>query len=269
MVAIQEWLKLLKTEDFDDLDHPSATVRHAKIIQQKLFLRKIYTDFYNTFKNTLGPVAEEGVVVELGSGGGFLQEIIPHVRRSDILEIPTIDICFSGEDIPFKIASVDAFIMTNVFHHIKEPANLLKEIECCLKPGGQIIMIEPANTLWGRFIYQNFHHENFNPKGGWTIEGHGPMSDANGALPWIIFCRDRARFEKEFKNNTLCEVKYHTPFRYLISGGFSMRQLLPSFMYNYVKTFEIILTPLNRWMGMFMTIRLQKKVTSTKKMSVR
>ncbi|MBK8443443.1 MAG: hypothetical protein IPL35_08515 [Sphingobacteriales bacterium] len=52
-------------------------------------------------------------------------------------------------------------------------------------------MSEPANTAWGRFFYQNFHHEPFQPEAAsWEIPSTGPLSGANGALPWIIFKRD-------------------------------------------------------------------------------
>jgi hypothetical protein len=32
----------------------------------------------------------------------------------------------------------------------------------------------------------------------WSFPAVGPLSGANGALPWILFERDRARFEREF-----------------------------------------------------------------------
>jgi len=260
MNSILEWLKLPQNEGIKNLNDPAATIRHAEIIRNKKILRNIYIDFYNQFRKSLDQSSLDGVVVELGSGGGFIQEVIPNVRRSDILQIPTIDLCFSAERVPFKSNSVDAFLMIDVFHHIKEPVLLIKEFERCLKKNGRIVMIEPANTLWGRFVYSNFHHENFNPKAGWSIEGHGPMSDANGALPWIIFCRDRKMFKSQFDNIQLEKVAFHTPFCYLVSGGLSMRQLLPSFMYPLVRGFEILLTPFNPLFGMFMTIHLRKLI---------
>ena len=44
---------------------------------------------------------------------------------------------------------------------------------------------------------KNFHHETFNPEGDWKIPGTGPMSDANGALPFIVFERDKEKFENK------------------------------------------------------------------------
>ena len=133
-----------------------------------------------------------------------------------------------------------------------------QEIDRCLKIGGKVIMIEPANTLWGRFVYQNFHHEVFDPSGDWTVKGEGPLSSANGAIPWIIFFRDRKKFEGEFPSLKIKKMKYHTPLRYLISGGVSMKQLLPSFTYRMIKAIEMILTPFNHYIGMFFTVAIEK-----------
>lgn len=251
-------LRLPETRNIDSLDDPQASELHSQIIQNKPFLRKIYLDFYSAFCNCAGHDGQKKCI-ELGSGGGFLKEILPDVITSDILKLSQIDICFSGLDIPFKNNSIDAFFMIDVFHHVKYPETFLLELDRCLKPGGQIVMIEPANTWWGRFIYKNFHHEPFDTDGDWKIEGSGPMSDANGALPWIVFCRDREKFNSKFKNLNIEHIKFHTPYRYLISGGVSMKQLLPSFMYPVIKFIEIILTPLNRWLGMFMTVKLKKR----------
>jgi len=147
--------------------------------------------------------------------------------------------------------------MLNTLHHFKNPSYVLTEIQRCLKEGGRVVMIEPANTFFGRWIYQNFHHEPFEPKAGWNIEGSGPLSDANGALPWIIFERDRVKFEREFPSLSIERFVSHTPMRYLLSGGVSLKQLVPSFMYSTVKFLEWILTPLSGFLGMFYTIDLK------------
>ena len=149
--------------------------------------------------------------------------------------------------------------MLNVIHHIHDNRLFFKEVERCLKNKGMLVSIEPANTLWGRFIYQNFHHdEDFDPKGGWTLKSQKALSDANGALPWIIFIRDRKKFEKLFPRLKIVKVIPHTPLRYLVSGGVSHRQLLPSWMYSIVKGVEEVSSPLNKYIGMFYTIEIEK-----------
>ncbi|MEJ2730324.1 MAG: methyltransferase domain-containing protein [Deltaproteobacteria bacterium] len=102
-----------------------------------------------------------GPVIELGSGGGFLEEYISDLITSEILAIPTVDIQFEGRFLPFKHASVRALVMLDVFHHIPDPAAFLAQAADILKPGGRLIMIEPWVTPWSRFVYRYLHHEPF------------------------------------------------------------------------------------------------------------
>jgi SAM-dependent methyltransferase len=256
-MRIIEWLKLPEVRHIEDLDDPATSLLHAEIIQKKPFLRKLYIDFYRQLSKAV-PDIEKSVVVELGSGGGFAKEIIHNLITSDVLDLPNVDKVFSAVSMPFDTAGVDAFVMFDVLHHIHNPPGFFKEALRCLKLHGRIIMIEPANTPWSRFIYRNFHHERFDPAGPWVLEEAGPVSQANGALPWIIFSRDRQKFEREFPSLDIVRMRSHTPLRYLLSGGLTLRQLAPSFSYPLVKTLEFILSWANNWLGMFQTIELEK-----------
>jgi SAM-dependent methyltransferase len=259
-MSIIEWLKLPETRCIKDLDDPATTLLHAEIVQKKKFLRKLYIDFYKEFGKVITE-PEKKVLVELGSGGGFIKEVIDNVITSDILELPNVDKVFSALDMPFEDRSVDAFFMFDVLHHITEPGAFFKEAIRCLKPAGKIVMIEPANTLWARFIYKNFHHELFDPEAQWQLKEQGPVSHGNGAMPWIIFSRDRPIFEKEFPQLRIVGIRNHTPLRYLLSGGLTFRQLVPPFTYPVIKAIEYILSPANNLLGMFQTIELEKTTT--------
>jgi SAM-dependent methyltransferase len=249
-MAILDWLKLPEIKNIKDLDDPATTLLHGKILRSKPFLKNLYIDFYRQFKNAVEN-PENKVLVELGSGGGFIKEIIPNVITSDILIGVDVDKVFSATEMPFEGAGVDAFFMFDVLHHIGEPRKFFAEAYRCLKPGGRIVMIEPANTPWARFIYKNFHHEGFDPKGGWELSKTGPLS-------WMVFVRDRVMFEREFPRLKVVSLHNHTPMRYLISGGLTLRQLLPGFAYPAVRAMEFLLSPANNLLGMFMTIVIEK-----------
>ena len=89
--------------------------------------------------------------------------------------------------------------MTNVLHHLPNPADFLAESLRCVRQGGVIAMIEPWVRSWSRLVYRLLHYESFQLDArDWGFPGSGPLSGANGALPWIILQRDRARFEREF-----------------------------------------------------------------------
>lgn len=238
-----------------DLDHPSTTARHAKTIRQKFILRRLYEEFYRTFSRA----SPAGRRVELGSGGGFIKDAMPGVVTSDVVRLEGVDMVFAGESMPFSDESVDALFMVDVFHHLTNPALFLKEAERCLRPGGKVVLIEPANTPWARFIYRNFHSETFDADAGWTRPAGGRLSDANVALPWIVFQRDRARFDREFPKLRLARWSPHTPFRYLASGGLSFRPFVPWFLYPAVVALEKLLSPWNHFWAMFVTIELEKR----------
>jgi SAM-dependent methyltransferase len=256
-MGLTDRLKLPEMRNIENLDDPAVTLLHARIIQEKPFLRRVYIDFYKQFAE-LVPEAQGKILVELGSGGGFIKEVINNVITSEVVDVPNVDKVFSALDMPFEKASVDAFFMIDVLHHITEPRIFFTEALRCLKVGGKVIMIEPANTLFSRFVYNNFHHETFDVGSGWELERTGRLSHSNGAMPWIIFSRDRQIFEREFPSLKIIRIRNHTPLRYLLSGGLTLRQLLPSFAYIPVKMLEYLLWPLNNFLGLFQTIELRK-----------
>ena len=120
-------------------------------------------------------------------------------------------------------------------------------------------MIEPWATTWSKFIYTRLHHEPFQMDvAEWEFPSSGPLSSANGALPWIIFERDRAHFEREFPEWTIQAVELLMPFRYLVSGGVSMRSLMPGWSFGVWWLLERGLTPWLPQLAMFALITLRR-----------
>jgi len=249
----------VKKKRKNNIDAPETTLQHREIILGKPFLKKLYTEWYSGFKNEI-PNLPEGILLEIGSGGGFLKEIIPEIITSDILPLPTCDLCMSADAIKFSDNSVSAIFMLNVLHHIPNTENFFSEAQRVLKPNGIIYMIEPANTWFSRLIYTTIHHEPFNPKAQeWYFASTGPLSGANGALPWIIFKRDFKIFKNKYSLLKLKLFSPHTPFRYLLSGGLRKCFFVPGFMFSFVSAFEKLFTPLFSILGMFQTIKIEKE----------
>ena len=242
-----------------DLDTPESTLFHKDIILKKRILKRLYSEWYDRFFRS-AKACGEGTYLEIGSGGGFLKDVFPEAVTSDILPLPTVDIVCSAESLPFNDSSIACIMMLNVFHHIPRPHLFLDEAQRCLVPGGKALMIEPANSMLGRFVYTRFHHEPFDPDGSWEIEPGNPVSNSNQALPYIYFERDKTLFDERFPQLTLENIRYHTPFMYLVSGGLSRNPMLPHGMYRTVKFAEWLFSPLNRYMGLFCSIELRKTV---------
>ena len=120
-------------------------------------------------------------------------------------------------------------------------------------------MVEPWVTPWSRFVYKRFHNEPFLPDSqDWSFPSSGPLSGANGALPWIVFLRDRHKFECEFPQLKIKQIRPFMAFRYIVSGGVSMRSLMPSFSYSWWLYLERVLNPWMSILGMFAFISVEK-----------
>lgn len=237
------------------LDSKDALLLHKRTIQNKKWLNLVYKDFYTALRKL---AKKRGTLVELGSGGGFIKEFIPKIITSDVIAGPGIDLVFSAQKMPFKSRSVSTFILLNTFHHLKRPQESLREMRRCLKIGGKIVMIEPFNSFLSRFVYKSFHYEPFDIDADWEIPGKGRITDSNNALAWIVFIRDRNKFNRLFPNLKINLLNPHTPFKYLISGGLTKPQILPSFLYPLVFKVEKKIEKINKHLGMFITIEITK-----------
>ncbi len=244
------------------LDAPETTAARRAVIARKRLLRAFYDGAYAWFVEQSRDLPQ-GVRLELGSGAGYLKQVMPQVVTSDVLELPFVDQVVFAERLPFPDASLAAIYMVDTLHHVPDVGAFLAEAQRTLRPGGRILLHEPANTAFGRFIYRNFHHEPFEPAAReWSFPSTGPLSSANGALPWIVFERDRVLFEQRYPGLRIGAIDYCHPLLYLLSGGFTMRQLLPDAATPFVLGFETLLGPLNPWLGMFTRIVVERRQES-------
>jgi SAM-dependent methyltransferase len=228
-----------------DIDAPATTGLRRRILREKRFLRQLYSDWYRDLLEALPPL--DGPVLELGSGAGFLAEHLPGVITSELFHLPGVSLVLDAHRLPFHRARLRAIVMVDVFHHLAEPRRFLAEASRCVRPGGALVLIEPWVTSWSRLIYSRLHHEPFQPEApDWSFPSSGPLSGANGALPWIVFERDRTRFEAEFPELRIRSIDLGMPVRYLLSGGVSLRSLVPGAAYRPVRWLEGLLRP---WMG--------------------
>jgi SAM-dependent methyltransferase len=241
------------------LDSPETTIRRWEIIRQKRPLRDIYDEWYRSIASTI-PRGDKPVL-ELGSGAGFLSSYVDNLVTSDILELPGVDrVLDACTTLPFDDSSLRGIAMVNTLHHLPDVAAFFEEAVRCLEPGGTISMIEPWSTRWSRFVYGRLHHEPFNPSASsWLIESRGPLSGANGALPWMVFERDRARFRNQFPELEIQNLRLTMPIRYLLSGGVSMRALVPSWSFGLLRAVEQACRPAMPSLAMFAHITLDRR----------
>jgi len=94
---------------------------------------------------------------------------------------------------------------------------------------------------------------------GWGFPAKGPLSSANGALPWIIFFRDRARFERKFPDLEIVNINIHSPLRYWLAGGLKKWTLLPRAFYPKATRLDQFLIRQWRGFGSFMDVMIRKR----------
>ncbi|MDD5371082.1 MAG: class I SAM-dependent methyltransferase [Anaerolineaceae bacterium] len=240
-----------------ELDDPVLTDVRRTILQKKRFLRAIYTEWYQLQKRSIpdGP----GIIFELGSGSGFAQDSIPKLISSEVFWLSSVSLVVDGCALPFPDQSAKAIIMTDVLHHLPNPRGFFSEVTRCLGPGGVLTMVEPWVTSWSRFVYKHYHHENFEPDSlAWEFETSGPLSGSNQALPWMIFERDKPIFTKEFPLLSVESIYPMMPFCFLLSGGLSVRGIIPGFLYHWCRSVEGLLDRWNADLGLFAFIVLRR-----------
>lgn len=220
-----------------DIDAIQTTELRKQIICSKPFLKKIYEQWYSQIIENIP--AGVGPVLELGTGAGFLRNYIPGLITSDIMPIKGGDLACDALHIPFAANSLGAIVMINVLHHIRDAGVFFQEASRCIKNQGIMIMIEPWVTSWSKTVYTKFHHEPFEPDAKlWKLPSSGPLSGGNDALPWIIFNRDVDKFKTEHDFWAIKSTTPGFPFSYLLSGGVSMRNLIPGWMYKPLACIE-------------------------------
>ncbi|HTS35929.1 MAG TPA: class I SAM-dependent methyltransferase [Candidatus Solibacter sp.] len=239
------------------VDDPATTELRNQIIASKPFLRSIYDDWYRMLSNELP--AGDGPVLELGSGAGYCEQFIPGLITSEIFHCSRARVVADAQQIPFADGSLRAIIMTDVLHHMPNVESFFREASRCLRQGGKIIMIEPWVTPWSRFVYTRLHHEPFLAEAkDWSFSSSGPLSGSNSALPWILFLRDRQKFESLFPELTIERIRPFMPFRYLISGGVGLRSLMPGLTYHLWARLECMLEPAMARLAMFVFVSLRR-----------
>jgi len=241
-----------------ELDSPRTTELRRDIIRKTPFLCSIYREWYTLIASALS--SSPRPVLELGSGGGFMAEVVPRLITSELFSCPHVHVVLDGQHLPFADSSLDGVVMTNVLHHLPEVNAFLHEASRCVSRGGVIAMIEPWVTPWSRWVYTHLHHEPFDPDAAhWRFPSSGPLSGANGALPWMVFQRDAERFHREHPNWVLERLEPMMPFRYLVSGGVSRRCFMPGWSTPPWRALERLFAPWMLRVAMFAFIVLRRR----------
>jgi SAM-dependent methyltransferase len=224
---------------------------YRRIWAEKRVLRRLYEGYYREIAHRCRP----GRTLEIGGGSGNLKDFLGDIISTDRLFGPWLDAVTDAEALPFAAASIDNIVLFDVLHHLPSPRRFLAEAERVLRPGGRVVMIEPAITPVSGLFYRLFHPEP-------VIMTADPLADAaagrdpweaNQAIPTLLFERHRSRFEAACPGLRLVEFRLFALFSYPLSGGFRPWSLLPPGLVGPLCAIERLIEPV---LGRLMAFRL-------------
>jgi SAM-dependent methyltransferase len=265
MGLVQRLIDRLREPEVVDVDVDGSTrfAVHRRILARKPLLRRVFRQFHLEFERAdRDHFAGAGMRIEIGAGVAPVKESMPDVLTSDVVAAPDLDLCLDAQRMSLPDHSVRAIFAQNAFHHFPQPGRFFRELERVLLPGGGAVLIEPYHGPLASFLYPRlFATEGFDKDyPGWEVPATGPMNGANQALSYVVFVRDRKRFETEFPQlEIVSQEPLPNAVGYLLSGGLNFRQLVPDFMTPLVELLERALSPLRRLYALHQVIVLRRR----------
>lgn len=237
-----------------------ALSSYQQVWAKKPVLRAVYGDLFDRLAARCAP----GRTLEIGGGVGGLKDRLPDIIASDIQHAPWLDVVADAQTLPFAAGSLSNIVLLDVLHHIEHPMKFFKEAARVLRPGGRIVMVEPAITPGSAAFYRFMHHEPVrmgdDPLTDGAPDPKRDPYDSNQAIPTLIATRDRARFHQIAPELTLAEESWFSFFAYPLSGGFKPWTLIPAGLAKPVLGLERALEkPLGRLLGFRLLLRIDRK----------
>jgi SAM-dependent methyltransferase len=214
--------------------HNTEIHQNREFWNRKPLLRKVYSQFYGEIAKRVNPTVE-GLIVELGSGLANIKEHLPQCITTDVFPNPWLDRVENAYSLSFEDESVSHLILFDVWHHLQYPGTALEEFRRVLRPGGRIIIFEPAMGWIGRFVFGLCHHE---PLGlqdpiEWKAPGRipgeaGAYYAAQGNASRIFGYRRSHDFRDKLQAWRRVDLQYFSGIAYVGTGGFRGPQLYPA-----------------------------------------
>jgi SAM-dependent methyltransferase len=236
---------------------------HRSTWERKPVLRLVYDDFYDRIAAACRP----GLTIEIGGGIGNLKRRLTDVVATDIQNAPWLDCVADAQRLPFAEGCAANIVMVDVLHHLEFPVVFFREAVRVLRPGGRVLMVEPAITWGSNLFYRLFHHEPVRTSADVLGDGNpAPRRDpydSNQAIPTLLATRDRDRFHRLFPALRIGSVQWFSLAAYPLSGGFQPWSLIGEGAARRVLRIERALEPiLGRLAGFRMLLLIEKATGS-------
>jgi SAM-dependent methyltransferase len=210
-------------------DHRLTPADYRAAWERKPALRAVYRDYYKRMASWI----QGGPTIEVGAGSANLKEALPQTCISDVVPSPWLDLALDAQALPFRNAAIANLVGVDVLHHFERPYDFLREAARVLRPGGRIVLVEPAITPLSWLIFKATHPEPVRLRAdpfstGGCASSRDPM-DSNQALPTLLFARrNRARLQDEFPALRVVHRERLSLLAYPLTGGFRQWSLFPA-----------------------------------------
>jgi SAM-dependent methyltransferase len=236
-----------------------ALEKYALTWQRKAVLRAVYEDSYDRLAAECRP----GLSIEIGGGIGNLKQHLDGAIATDIQFASWLACVADAQRLPFAAGAAANIVMVDVLHHLEFPVVFFREAARVLRPGGRVLMVEPAITWGSTLFYRLFHHEPVRTSADALADGRpDPLRDpydSNQAIPTILATRDRARFHDQFRDLRIVRVDWFAFAAYPLSGVFQPWSLIGAGMARRLLRIERAIEPvLGRLAGFRMLIVIEK-----------
>lgn len=245
-------------------DYSEEIRRQREVWLNKPVLRILYNHWYS---QCAAFFSSEGPVVEIGGGSGNFKSYYRDVISTDLFPSGHwIDLVMDAHVLALAPNRTGNVFVFDVLHHLQRPLDFLRSAVSSIKPGGRVVVCEPALSPWSRFVYGVFHHEPVDDN--WDLfglDGKPQQEDsrhefANGAIPELLFWKNRA---KTMRLLAPCRIVHARKFGFVLyplTGGFGYRSYLPTNGFATLQKIEDhIMRPFAGWLtGMRMIVVLEK-----------
>jgi SAM-dependent methyltransferase len=250
------------------LDYAEELQQQIDAWQRKPGLRAVYEHWYQRLVDQLAPLSPS---IEIGAGCGNFKRFYPQVIATDVIRSGEwIDDVVDARQLPFDEDSVGNLILIDCLHHLPRPIHFLRQAERVLKPGGRLLLLEPAATPWARLVWRFCHHEPVDLSVDFLAEDTTPeptnpgFTYANmGTAQWL-FARHWADVQPRVPRLQLSSCEFSDAWVYPATGGFSYFGLIPAGWTASCHRVEQRVLPrwLTPWLGLRLLVVLNKHGTS-------
>jgi SAM-dependent methyltransferase len=236
---------------------------YRDVWERKPVLRLIYDDFYDR----LAVACRPGRTIEIGGGIGNLKRRLGDVVATDIQSAPWLDCVTDAQRLPFAAGCAANIVMVDVLHHLEFPVVFFREAARVLRPGGRVLMVEPAITWGSSLFYRLLHHEPVRTSAEVLMDGTPDPKrdpyDSNQAIPTLLATRDRERFHRLFPALRIASVEWFSLAAYPLSGGFKPWSLISAGLARHMLALERALEPaVGRFTAFRMMLVVEKESDS-------